>query len=251
MRTFLTYTSYRLVQPGTSNARGAIMSILLALSLPTEKAKEIVKLLLKLGATSAQADMNHYTVFHYVVSQERTDILDLLLSEDNPVAMSVLNNVGTGASYYQQGYSPLTSAIDRGNQELASKLLALGASPTIDFDTWVKTYLAQNPYARNQTPEHTKTQYQNSVTQPIIAAAVKDLGKSVQELLSRGADPTTLDKSAWGVVANPQNGTYTLAESLLDIVQRKLKALREYVPIFRHRYLFCPKGIPLIAACVG
>ncbi|KAH7417628.1 hypothetical protein BKA64DRAFT_702397 [Cadophora sp. MPI-SDFR-AT-0126] len=219
----------KLVQPGTSNARGAIMSLLLALSLPAEKAKEVVKLLLKLGATSGQADMNHYSVFHYVVSQERTDILDLLLSEDNPIAMSVLNNVG-GGSHYQQGYSPLTSAIDRGNQDLVAKLLALGASPTIDFDTWVKTYLAQNPYARNQSPEHTKTQYQNSVTQPIIAAAVKELGKSVQELLSRGADPKTLEKAAWGVVANPQNGTYQVAESLLDIVQRKLKALREWKP---------------------
>ncbi|KAK0126771.1 hypothetical protein ONS95_008352 [Cadophora gregata] len=219
----------KLVQPGTSNARGAILSILLALSLPAEKAKAVVKLLLKLGATSAQADMNHYSVFHYVVSQERTDILDLLLSEDNPVAMSVLNNYG-GGSHYQQGYSPLTSAIDRGNQELVAKLLELGASSTIEFDTWVKTYLAQNTYARNHTPEQTKTQYHNSVTQPIIAAATHDLGKSVQDLLSHGADPKTLDKAAWGVVANPQNGTYQVAESLLDIIQRKLKALREWKP---------------------
>jgi ankyrin repeat protein len=45
----------KLVEPGTSNARGAIMTILLALSLPAEKAKEVVELLLSLGATSAQA----------------------------------------------------------------------------------------------------------------------------------------------------------------------------------------------------
>ncbi|KAH7360980.1 ankyrin repeat-containing domain protein [Rhexocercosporidium sp. MPI-PUGE-AT-0058] len=219
----------KLVQPGTSNARGAIMSILLALSLPAEKAKEVVKLLLKLGATSAQADMNHYTVFHYVVAEGRNDILDILLTQDKPRAMSVLDNVGQ-VSHWQQGYSPLTTAIDRGNEEMVIKLLALGTKPEVDFDTWVKTYLAQNPYAKNNSPEQTRLQYQGSINQPIIAAAIKDLGKSIQELLSHGADPKTLEKSAYGVVNNPQNAIYQVAESLLDIVQRKLKALREWTP---------------------
>lgn len=204
------------------------MSILLALSLPTEKAKEIVKLLLKLGATSAQADMNHHSVFHYVAGEGRADILDILLTQDGPKALSVLNNVGQ-ISQFQQGNSPLTTAIDRGNQEMVTKLLALGAKPEIDFDSWVKTYLLQNPFARNQDPDQVRKQYEHTVVQPIIAAAIKDLGKSIQELLAGGANPKTLKKSAYSVIANPQTGTYQVAESLLDIVQKKLKALREYV----------------------
>lgn len=39
----------KLVDPGTTNANGAIMTIVLALSLPADMAKEMIKLLLKLG----------------------------------------------------------------------------------------------------------------------------------------------------------------------------------------------------------
>jgi ankyrin repeat protein len=39
----------KLMEPGSTNARPAIMTLILALSLPSEKAKEAVKLLLKLG----------------------------------------------------------------------------------------------------------------------------------------------------------------------------------------------------------
>lgn len=51
------------------------MTVLLAMSLPMEKAKAVVQLLLELGATSAQADMNHVTALHYVVAQDNHEIL--------------------------------------------------------------------------------------------------------------------------------------------------------------------------------
>jgi ankyrin repeat protein len=56
------------------------MTILLAMSLPMEKAKTVVKLLLELGATSAQADMNHITALHYVVAQDNHEILVCIFS---------------------------------------------------------------------------------------------------------------------------------------------------------------------------
>lgn len=202
------------------------MSLLLALTLPAEKAKTVAKLLLKLGATSAQADMNHFTVFHYVVANGQEDVLNLLLTDDKPVALSVLNNIAS-RSYGQMANTPLTTAIESGNQELVARLLRLGAQPVLSFDDWVKTYLAHNSWAKNQTNEQTRHQYQNSVVQPIIAAAINNLGKTVQDLIAHGASPDTLEKSAYSVVQTPQNGTYTVAESVLDIVQKKLKALRE------------------------
>ena len=79
------------MEPGSKNARGAIMTMLLAMALPTEKAKEVVKRLLELGATSAQADMNHITALHYVVAQNDHEILDVLLADDRPVALSVID----------------------------------------------------------------------------------------------------------------------------------------------------------------
>ncbi|KAE8441442.1 hypothetical protein EG329_004968 [Mollisiaceae sp. DMI_Dod_QoI] len=218
----------KLVHPGTNTARGAIMTIVLAMSLPTEKAKEMVKLLLQLGATSAQADMNHFTALHYIVSQDHADVLDVLLSNDRPVALSVLNNVTISQSYLNEGNTPLATAIENGYTDMTAKLLALGAKPTIEFDDWVKTYLAKNEWARQQNADYTLTQYHNTVMQPIISAAAKELGQTVGDLIVHGADPCTLERSAYNIVQNPQSYGYQVAEAVLDIVQKKLKALREW-----------------------
>lgn len=215
----------KLVEPEDKRARGAIMTIVLAMSLPTEKAKNMVKLLLELGATSAQADMNHFTAFHYVVSQNHQDILDLLLSNDRPVALSVLNNVSS-LQYPHQGDTPLSTAIENEYTDMVAKLLALGAKPTIEFEEWAKKYLANNQWAKSQGTDYTMAQYRGTVMQPIVSAAVKQMGKSIEGLLAHGADPCTLEKQAYNVVQNPQHG-YKVAEAVLDIVQKKLKALRE------------------------
>lgn len=126
------------------------MTILLAMTLPTEKAKEVVKLLLELGASSAQADMNHISTLHCVVAQDNHEILDILLANDRPVALSVINWMST-PQWSNQGDSPLTTAIKMGHQDMVSKLLAIGAKPEISFDSWIKTYLEKNPWARNQS----------------------------------------------------------------------------------------------------
>jgi ankyrin repeat protein len=217
----------KLVHHGTTNARGAIMTIVLALSLPIEKAKEVVKLLIKLGATSAQADMYHFTALHYIVADDNSDILDVLLAHDRPVALGVLNNVGFHA-WDNNISSPVTTAVEKGYQEMVSKLLSLGAIPTITFDDWIKAYLAKNKSAKNQSPEDNLNEYRTSVVQPIVAAAVKEMGKTVEKLLAQGADANTLEKTAYSILQHPHYSVYKVAESLLDIIQKKLKALREY-----------------------
>jgi hypothetical protein len=52
------------------------------------------------------------------------------------------------------------------------------------------------------------------------------LGIVVQDLLAHGADPATLDKGAYNVLKNHQNRNYQVCESLLDVVQNKLKLMR-------------------------
>lgn len=220
------------MQPGTTNARAAILTLLLAVSLPAEKAREMVRLLLELGATSAQGDMNHVTALHYMVAQNNHDVLDILLEHDRPAALSILSNMGfRGSGYYwggSDGDSPLTTAIGKGYQEMVSKLLALGAKPAITFDDWIKNYMAKNQYAKNSTPEHNMTQYKTNVTQPVIAAAAKEMGKLIEDFLAHGADPNTLEKQGHSVIQHPLHTQYQTGESLLDIVQKKLEALREY-----------------------
>lgn len=217
----------KIMEPGSKDAKGAIMTLLLALSLPTAKAKDVVTLLLKLGATSAQADMNRYTTFHYVVNSGNEDILDLLVANDKPVALSVLNNVGSLSRWDNSGNTPLITAIEKDHKTMISKLLALGAKPTLPFDDWIKTYLSKNEHAKNHTAEQTMDTYKSSVTQPIIQAAAKNMANAVKELLAHGADPLTLDKGAHNIIKNPQNASYQTPESLLDVIQAKLKLLKE------------------------
>jgi hypothetical protein len=62
--------------------------------------------------------------------------------------------------------------------------------------------------------------------QPLIVAAAKDMGKTVEALIAHGVDPNTLEKTAWGIFAS--NASWQVGESLLDIIQKKLKILRDY-----------------------
>jgi ankyrin repeat protein len=202
------------------------MTILLALFLPEEKGKRVVELLLSLGATSAQADMNRLTTLHYLVAQDRADILDVLLENDRPVALSVLNNLGFSSNWGYEISSPLISAIENGYQKMATKLLDLGARPTVSFDDWIKLYITRHEWAKNQTSEKNMEQYRSSCNQPIITAAGKELGNVIKDLLEHGADPATLEKGAYNVLKNHHSRNYQVCESLLDIVQKKLKLLR-------------------------
>lgn len=177
----------KLFEPGSTTSRGAILSILLTLALPLEKAKEVVKRLLELGATSAQGDTQRLTVFHYLVA-ENSELLDILLENDRPVAMSVLNNLSTiGRSYSPTINSPLTTAIDKALPQMVLKLLKLGAKTSIDFDDWVKIYLSSSAgqYARGHDTKAMKETYLDNVDQPIILAAGKNLGSAVVSLLEQ------------------------------------------------------------------
>ncbi|TAQ87996.1 hypothetical protein B7494_g3670 [Chlorociboria aeruginascens] len=218
----------KIVEPGTRNAEAAIMTLVLALSLSKEKSKDVVKLLLKLGATSAQADMGHFTAFHYIVGEDNADILDLLLDYDRPAALSIMNNTGKLNSWGYEIQSPLITAITGGYHNMAKKLLKLGANPCLSYDDWIKTFLAMNPHARNRDSEANMNQFRRDVSQPVIIAAGKEMGTTVQDLIIHGADPSTFGKHANMLVQYPQHSRYIIAESLLDVIQSRLGALRTY-----------------------
>jgi ankyrin repeat protein len=224
--TTITDLIHRLVHHNSNSPRAAIMTIVLALSLPGEKAKAVVKLLLKLGATSAQADLNHYTVFQYVVGSNNHDVLDVLLEDDRPVALSVIDNIGSSMNFSIPD-SPLTTAINKGHKEMVSRLLELGAKSIVSFDEWIKVHLAKNVYAKNNTAEQNQQLYREAINQPIISAAEKEMGQSIIDLLAHGADPATLEKSSHKALAATYNSRYVSTQSLLDVVQKKLKSLRE------------------------
>ena len=91
----------------------AILSLVLALKLPEGKTKEVARVLLELGATCAQADMNHYTALHYIAAANGFEVLNALLEHDAPAVQRELNCVAMGATNH--GDTPLTLALGNGH----------------------------------------------------------------------------------------------------------------------------------------
>lgn len=60
----------------------------------------------------------------------------------------------------------------------------------------------------------------------VIATTFKDYLLTVFPF--SGVDPSTLEKTAHSIVRDPSRISYSTAESLLDIIQGKLKLLKEY-----------------------
>lgn len=91
----------------------AILNLVLALKLKDIKKKaEMAATLLKLGASSVQANSFHKTsALHYVMLAGCTEVLDKMFELDGPGAMSVINNIGNGpGSQYGTSTTPLITA---------------------------------------------------------------------------------------------------------------------------------------------
>lgn len=106
---------------------GAILPLVLPLKLPLEKAKSMVKLLLSLGATSAQADMDNWTALHRYVQLAHPELVDVLLDNDKVGARTAINHLSFARWYWGNASSPLHCAITRGNSGLVHNLINAGA----------------------------------------------------------------------------------------------------------------------------
>lgn len=91
----------------------AILNLVLALKLRDNKKKaEMAGTLLKLGASSVQANSFHKTsALHYVMLAGCAEVLDKMFELDGPGAMSVINNISNGPqSQYGTPTTPLITA---------------------------------------------------------------------------------------------------------------------------------------------
>lgn len=111
-----------------------MLTLMLALALPVEKARQMIETLLSLGATSAQADLRGVTAFHRFVEQNAESLLVSLLENDPAGTKTAANHI---VFYdWRSCQSPLQVAVEKGHAALVSRLLDLGAVPHIDFETW-------------------------------------------------------------------------------------------------------------------
>lgn len=204
--------------------RGAILTLVLSLRLPLEKAKEMTMTLLKLGATCAQADTKQVTAFHYI-SNQQSAILDVLKENDEPAMNRSINHLGIlGSQWRPQARSPLMSAIFKGDALSAMKLLEFGASPSIEFKDWLKSAESHFDHITKISTEQNHSTFMQDVEQPITLTVVNELPDITLLLLDMGADMNTLTASTSSNL-NSGYSSYNM-ESLLDVVRKKITEIR-------------------------
>jgi hypothetical protein len=112
----------------------ALLTLVLALALPVEKAKEMAQALVSLGATSAQADVGGFTAFHRYVKANAESLLESLWETDPTGTKTAIDHIAFPNAHSCE--SPLQTAVQKGNLALVLRLLDGGAVPQIEFEAW-------------------------------------------------------------------------------------------------------------------
>ncbi|RMJ26284.1 ankyrin repeat protein [Aspergillus sp. HF37] len=219
----------KLLDDYSNSPRAAILTLVLALRLPLEKAKAMTEKLLQLGASPAQADLKSYTPLHYLASSGYMELLDAYIEQDQPAVKRVIKHLAfTGYFFNAKGHSALTIAIDAGDVIGAIKLLDGGAGPSIGFDDFMKSAQVKNDRLKRNSSETNHDIFEQNMQQPVIAAVNKGLPLLAFDLIARGVDPNTLNPGGYTMKSSHAKLMYTTALSLLDLVRRKLAELRNY-----------------------
>ncbi|KAF2791145.1 ankyrin [Melanomma pulvis-pyrius CBS 109.77] len=218
----------KLLHSHDKSPRGAILTLVLALRLPLEKARAMTQALLEIGASSAQANTNQTTALHFISGQQ-PEIIETLFEFDEPAAKRAINHLSVmGSSWSPSAASPLMSAISSCNSIAALKLLEAGAEPHIVFKDWMKSVETQYENFVQRDSKFNHDQFVKDIEQPIVLAIQKELPEIALALLAQGADVNTLPKSSQQGILNDWYRRYNKMESLLELVQNKLQTLRSF-----------------------
>ena len=119
---------------GSKKPSSVLLTLVLALALPSDKAAEMTRTLLSLGATSAQADLRGMTALHRFVDEDARAVLDALLQADPAGAKMAINHLAKIDRARLR--TPLCVAIMLGCRETAKLLLEHGAQAQIPYEAW-------------------------------------------------------------------------------------------------------------------
>lgn len=207
----------------------AILTLVLSIKLPIEKAKSMAKTILSLGASSAQADLNGSTAFQRIVEENATELVEVLLDFDKIGVKNSINHLAFNG--WRQMDSTLQHAIKGGDIRLILQLLDAGAVPQIDFETWLKSakQVARMENQLRGSLENNMRVFERDTEQPIITAIQSSNPSIVLELLKRGADVNTMTKQSCQALHGTNFGN-CLGQTVLDLVEDQLERLRMYEP---------------------
>ncbi|PYH47148.1 ankyrin repeat protein [Aspergillus saccharolyticus JOP 1030-1] len=221
----------KLVNEYDNSPKAAILTLVLALNLLPAESAAMTEVLLKLGATPTQADIDNATPLIYAVASRYNHLLDVFMRYSGPATRKAIDYFSCrGSSWCPSISSPLITSIWARYHGGATKLLQAGANPSIQFDQFVKPGQGIYEQLRDRTSDRLKDIFRHQLTQPIMAATQQEMPVLALELLELGADANTLTAQAY----QAQDAGYQLQQnmggmSLLDCVRDKLKTLRAYL----------------------
>jgi ankyrin repeat protein len=208
--------------------RDAILSLVLALKLPLEKADKVVKILIANGARVSQANMDGCTAFQYFANHS-VEMLQLLSKYDKRNAKLVVNHVnfsGTSSSYSPTYSSPIRVAIENRDVKMIQKLLDLGAEYEIDRDIWLPAFKKKfGGQIYDQYQDGYKRLWLQSTEQPVILAVRHECPEAVKVIIEAGADINSLNASGSTIVNGTDVNRGEVAQTLLDAVREKIHIL--------------------------
>lgn len=211
------------------NSPIAILTLVLALQLPLTKAKAMTQKLLQLGASPAQADMNHNTALHYLGASKFPGLLDVFVHHDEPGVKRAINHLAfAGYSWSMEPYNAFVAAVNAKNVIGAIKLLDAGADASIEFSHFVKSAKAVSDTIRSNSSEENETFFRHRLSQPLLLAINKELPHLAIDLLNRGVNPNTLTPEGNQAEDDEDMRDVVKGTSALDCVREKIKALRAY-----------------------
>lgn len=217
----------KIINEYNRNPKHAIMTLVLAARLPSANALQITNELLALGASSAQADNERVSAFHYLATKEKVELLKACVHHDGAATKSALNHMILEDTYWRPKVStPLITAIKTGNVKLVEFLLNIGAKPVIDIDDYATAHAGQKRsyFAGN---EDVAKLWKENVKQPVLLAVFHDMPETVLKLLEAGADINTIDNDAHESIDafNDNNRHHLRGQTLYDRVVSKLSEI--------------------------
>ena len=217
----------KLLNDHDKSARAAILTLVLALQLPIEKAEVMARTLIQLGASSAQASIDQTTGLQFCVA-DRPDLLDSLADADATGVSRAINHLSvSGYRWSVEVTSPLMTAIRAKDGLTALRLLALGAKPEIAFSAYMKAYQTRHDPPKDS--KQNKRNFEQSIEQPILSAVRCELPLLAKSLIEEhGVDPNTITQDGLRVLNDEHSWRHTKGRSLHDVVRKKLKALRNW-----------------------
>lgn len=208
--------------------RSALLTLVLALTLPLKQAAEMAETLLALGASSSQADVDGITAFHRYVQHGDSDLVNTLWDNDKLGLKTAINHLAVSGNWWNSNATtPLMTAIDKGDSIMVLRLLEAGAKPQIDFEDWLKGAKVSFE-SRLGDFEANQKKFKSNIEQPLIIAIRSTEPAMALELLDRGADPNVITKASHDLIENTWSRNHKKGYSALDEVRRCIKKLRQY-----------------------